>query len=506
MLIDQVRTFCKTHRLFEPGTVVVAVSGGADSLALLHSLMALRDDFGLTLHIATFDHRLRGSAGAADVQFVCHLAREWGIPVTAGSADVAALAQRESLGIEAAARQARYTFLAQVAKQVGALVIATGHNQNDQAETVLMHVLRGSGLAGLRGMLPKTPLSAIIPNLPSSYIVVRPLLDVPRAAIDAHLAELGIEPRTDQTNTDTTYTRNRLRYEVLPLLEQINPQVRAALARTGSMARDDYAALESYQPSLTQRGKRLSIDRAVFLGLPISQQRLLIRSAAQRLSPDISLDCDRTQAAVNLITEHKHGASLQLDRHLWLRVISDTITIYDDRDYPANCPQMTPGTSLTITGEGSYALPGVQWVIIVERIDPNLPHPPPSSPQAERGGRDLPVPPLYEIERGAWGEANPSVTLTLPNDSLIELRTRRAGDRFRPRGLRGHTQKLSDTLINMKVPTEWRDRIPLLVIDSDIAWFIAPLIDDVRPRVAEELRAQPTAQKSLWRFTFHSIL
>jgi len=471
-----------THRLFAAGSIVVAVSGGADSLALLHVLMALRDNFGLSLHVATFDHQLRGLAGAADVQFVNALARAWGVPVTAGSADVTALAQRESLGIEAAARKARYTFLAQVTDQIGATTIATGHNQDDQAETVLLHVLRGSGLAGLRGMLPKTPLSTIIPDLQSSRVVVRPLLNVPRAAIEAYVAQLSIAPRNDHTNTDTTYTRNRLRHEVLPLLEQINPQVRSALARTGSIARDDFAALESYLPSLTEQGKHLSIDRKAFLDLPVSQQRLLVRAAAQRLSPDISLDFDRTQSAIELITEHKHGVRSQLDRHIWLRVISGVITIYDDRDYPANCPQMTPGTGVTITGEGSYVLPGGQWTIVVERITP--------SPNSE----------------GAGGEANHSLIVALPNTPFIEVRTRRAGDRFRPQGLDGHTQKLSDTLINMKVPTEWRDQVPLLVINHEIVWFVAPLPGSVRSRLAEGLRTPPAEQKTLWRFTFYPIL
>lgn len=487
MLIDQVRTFCIIHQLFEPGSVVVAVSGGANSLALLHVLMALRDDFGLTLHIATFDHQLRGSVGASDVQFVCDLAKAWDVPVTAGSADVATLAERASLGIEAAARKVRYTFLMRVADQIGATVIATGHNQDDQAETVLMHVIRGAGLAGLRGMLPKTPLVTLIPDLKSPHSIVRPLLDIPRSAIDDYVTALGIQPRIDDTNADMAYTRNRLRHEVLPLLEQINPQVRRALARTGAIARDDYATLERFLPPLIQQGKHLLIDRQAFLDLPISQQRLLIRTATQRLSPAVALGFERTQAAVALIMEHTHGARMSLDQHLWLRVISGTIMIYDDRDYPADCPRMTPETSLTITGEGMYVLPGGAWELTVERL---ISH----------------AQPLSVDTRGAGGEARLSITLALRDDALIDLRARRVGDRFKPQGMGGHSQKLSDTLINMKVPTEWRARIPLLVISGEIAWFVAPLADGPQSRVAAGLMIPTAEQSSIWRFTFYPIL
>src|SRR5437764_11895792 len=125
MLIDQVRAYCLKHRLFEPGPVVVAVSGGADSLALLHLLLTLRDEFDLTLHVATFDHQIRGEQSAADVRFVQEIAAAWNVPCTAGSANVPEVAQQKRLGLEEAARQARYAFLAHVAASAGARHIAT---------------------------------------------------------------------------------------------------------------------------------------------------------------------------------------------------------------------------------------------------------------------------------------------------------------------------------------------------------------------------------------------
>ena len=157
-LLARVRQYAQRYRLFNPGeTLVVGVSGGPDSLCLLHLLRRLAPELRLWLHVAHLHHGLRGAEADADAAFVAELADCWGLPCTVGRADVAALAREAGLSLEEAARQARYRFLAEVAEAGGATTLAVGHNADDQAETVLMHFLRGSGAAGLRGMLPKTP-------------------------------------------------------------------------------------------------------------------------------------------------------------------------------------------------------------------------------------------------------------------------------------------------------------------------------------------------------------
>jgi tRNA(Ile)-lysidine synthetase-like protein len=473
MLIDQVRAFCIEHRLLEPGPLVVAVSGGADSLTLLHVLMALRAEFGLALHVATFDHRIRGPASAADVQFVQDVARAWGLPVTAGSEDVPDRAREESLNLEAAARKARYTFLVQVARQIGARQIALGHNQDDQAETVLMHVIRGAGLAGLRGMLPKTPINQIDSSLSAPLVVVRPLLGIPRAAIDEYLRTLGIEARIDQTNADTAYARNRIRREIMPLLETINPQARKALARTAEIARDEYEVLRSVLPQ-----DDLAIERAAFLALPVAQQRLWIRRAAQRLSPGCELGADRTAAAIALIAAHDHGVTLPLGRNAALRVLNGIVALSAAMPYPAECPDLPPGSSLILDGPGVVRLPGERWLVQIER----LPSDQPTNALRYLG-------PL-------------AVVLDVPVGARLELRTRQPGDRFRPHGAGGHSQKLSDTLINMKVQASWRACIPLLTVNGEIAWFVAPCGAGPRSRVAEPFAIREQARGTIWRFTF----
>ncbi len=159
-LVKQIQQAIERYDLLPHGEpVVVGVSGGPDSLCLLHVLRRLADDYGLTLHVAHLNHQIRGPEADADATFVADLAAEWGLACTVVARDVPSLARRHGLAIEEAARQARYTFLAGVAGQVGSRTVAVGHNADDQAETVLMHFLRGAGPAGLRGMLPLTPLT-----------------------------------------------------------------------------------------------------------------------------------------------------------------------------------------------------------------------------------------------------------------------------------------------------------------------------------------------------------
>ncbi len=463
--------YCLKYHLFEPGPVVVAVSGGADSLTLLHVLMTLRSRLGISLHVATFDHQIRGAASADDCRFVTALATAWGLTVTAGSADVPALAREWGMGLEAAARKARYTFLAGVARQIRTDQLALGHNQDDQAETVLMHVIRGTGLAGLRGMLPRTRE----PHL--DLIVIRPLLETLRTEIDAYLRDLGIEPCNDQTNADTTYTRNRLRHEVMPLLEAINPQVRKALARTAALAREDYEALHSITPSLEQHDTELSIDRATFLALPPGQQRLLIRLAVQQIAPQLELGYERTADATALVAEHVDRGSKSLGGTVQLRVANNRITVFDTTGFPDNCPWIETQSSVAIRGAGTFTLPGGGWLLEVERLDF--------------------VPTSYDL-------GPLSTYLALPDEALVTLRTRTAGDRFRPHGSGGHSQKLSDSLINMKVRAHWRGRMPLLIVDGEIAWFVAPTPDGPRGRIAEQFAVQQCDQRPVWRFSFRA--
>ena len=213
---ETVKRFALEHDLLRPGGVVVAVSGGTDSTALLLLLSDLAPDLGLVLHVAHFDHRLRRS-GAADAQFVSDLAARVGATVRVGRAESPPKSEDD-------ARRARYAFLERVATDRRASAIATGHTRDDQAETVLLHLTRGAGLAGLAGMRPARDR------------IVRPLLCVGRAETAAVCAAAGIDPREDPTNRALRYARNRIRRRVMPELAQINPQAASALARLADAA------------------------------------------------------------------------------------------------------------------------------------------------------------------------------------------------------------------------------------------------------------------------------
>lgn len=489
-LVERVAAAIGRGRLFEPGaTVVVGVSGGADSLTLLHVLMRLRARLGLTVVAATLDHGLRGDAGRMDAEHVRETAVAWGLRVIVGRADVSALARAGRPNVEEAARQVRYTFLLRAAQQAGAEVVAVGHNRDDQAETVLMHLIRGSGLNGLRGMLPRQRLSAyhLLPNAPITFDppedpaappawpwLVRPLLDVPRAAIDAYAEAHALRPRFDATNADTTLFRNRLRREVIPLLETINPNLRAALARTATVLQGDAALVHAAGEAALARaalaravrasGPAVTLDRAEWARLSVAEKRAVIRALTWRLRPALrDVSFEQVERALRIADGGATGAAATLPGGLLLRVGYDTLVVADaDAAVPfvADAPALAPGEQVSFgAGEQVRRLFGA-W-------------------EFEAG----PLP--TDADCAAWHADPLAAALIVLPDARLTLRTRQPGERFRPRGMGGQSQKLSDTLINMKVPAGWRDRVPLLAVDGEAAWFVAPTITGVRGRVAE---------------------
>src|SRR6266540_2005126 len=216
-ILSVVRAYARAQSLLRPGPLVLAVSGGADSTALSLLLAELQDEFGLVLHVAHFDHRARPLAAAGDAAFVAELANHIGATLRVGRADAPPKNEDD-------ARNSRYDFLRRVARDLGATAIATGHTRDDQAETVLLHLTRGSGLAGLAGMRPERDG------------IVRPLLAIGRSDTVAVCAAAGIAPREDPTNRSLRFARNRIRHRVLPELAKLNPEIGSAIARLADAA------------------------------------------------------------------------------------------------------------------------------------------------------------------------------------------------------------------------------------------------------------------------------
>ncbi|MBI5759648.1 MAG: tRNA lysidine(34) synthetase TilS [Planctomycetales bacterium] len=218
--------------------LLVGVSGGADSVSLLRGLLNLRESCSLTVTAAHMNHRLRGDASVADSAWVETLCRQLDVPVRVVELDVAAEAAANGIGIEEAARGARYRWLEQVAEETGCTHIAVAHTADDQAETILHHVLRGTGVAGLHGMKWHR-------HLPGGVILVRPLLDISRSAVIEFLRDLGQTFRDDTSNLDATFTRNRIRLDLLPRLRtEFNPQIDDALRRLGRQAAELHQLVE----------------------------------------------------------------------------------------------------------------------------------------------------------------------------------------------------------------------------------------------------------------------
>src|SRR6266566_2005556 len=279
MLETIITTYIDEHQLLPAsGDVVVGVSGGADSLCLLHLLDQLcgpgKRYPGVRLHAAHLNHKLRGEAGDRDAAAVTSIVASWGLPLTVGEIDVPALARTEQRSLEDAARVARYRFLREVAH---GQPIAVAHHADDQVETLLLHWLRGSGLAGLVGMLPR------------QQDIIRPLLEVSHAETVAYCRQHGLVPLEDASNSDARFLRNRIRHELLPLLESMNPGIRATILRNAQVVRVDAEWIEEQVNNawpavvVSENEDSIKLNASALLALPLSLQRHLLRRVTAQL-------------------------------------------------------------------------------------------------------------------------------------------------------------------------------------------------------------------------------
>lgn len=417
------------------GLVIVAVSGGCDSVALLHVLQQLRAHLGITLRIASLNHSLRGDEGRRDLAFVVDLAERWQIPYTAGEADVPQLSRDWGIGIEEAARRARYNFLAQVASGAGAERVAVGHHAGDQAETLLMRLARGTGIRGLRGMRSAGPM----PYHPQLHLI-RPLLTVSRAQLEAYCRLHSLPFRHDESNDDRSYARNYVRHTLMDLLRQLNPDVTGALGRLAEAAATDEDFIESQfeatvLPYVQVSSDRWRINRERLFALhPALQRRFLQRSFQMLARSPTSLAHTMTLALLQWARKAQTGKLRQLGASIQMRVSYEDLII--------ECDQVAPDRN------GYRLLPG-DWDIAIER----------EAPMHNYG---------MTIRLTLDAAPTSGISLNLPADLPLRLRTRRPGDRFKPKGMDGRSRKLKDWMIDRKIPREIRERIPLVCADGEI--------------------------------------
>ena len=463
-ILNQVKSYLRKHQLISAGErVVVGVSGGPDSVALLDILRQLAVQEGeFQLHVAHLHHGLRGADADADAQFVISLAEKWKLPYTVERIDLPEIAREEQLALEEAARRVRYAFLSRVAKTWGAQTIAVGHHADDQAETILMHLLRGAGPAGLRGMLPLTPLAdyRLLPTaapISSSLNLIRPLLELTRAQIIAYCEAAALDYRIDRSNQDTTYFRNQLRHEVLPYLAELNPQITERFCNLGEVLRADYKVLERATAEawdtllVAEHADAISFDLQAWHAQPLSIRRSLIRQAAYRLRKTLrDISFVHIENAVELAQRAETGSEATLPRELLVRIGYQTLTIadLDALHLPLERPWLSPGRSLALQIPGETTL-SAEWKLSAELLTE------------------------WELEEIRTNSAPLIAWLDLDKlGTALRLRTREIGDQFAPHGMDGHTMDLSDFLINVKLPARWRDHLPILVANDEIAWVV----------------------------------
>ena len=444
--------------------LLVAVSGGHDSLALLHALCHLRGDYGLTLCGAHLNHRLRGAESDADAEFARDTFERLGIPFTVGGVDVAAYRRQYKLSLEDAARRVRYSFLADAAAKHGAEAIALGHTADDQAETVLMHIIRGSGLDGLRGM--QTLDGRTIGG--RQVALFRPMLSLSRAETEAYCGALGLTPRVDPSNSSPEFLRNRIRMELVPLLEQMNPSARDALVRLARNATQDSEYIWERADAVWREVAQTIESGVIRLdAVALGKEHAAIRGRVLRRA---------IEAAGGEITQ----------RH-----ILDMMAMLGD----------APGKRLHLSGGRGFVTGyGEAYVGIVEVVeDALMPLP------ALRGEFPMPVPgearvegwhiTIANIDRQDVGDVRDvrdelehrdpvhpckfNFSEMLDMDCVgegLRVRGRLPGDRFQPLGMDG-SKSLREFMIDARIPRGWRDGLPLMVSERGIVcvpgWRIA---------------------------------
>ena len=449
--------------------VVIGVSGGPDSLALLDSLYRL----GYPLIVAHLNHRIRPE-GEREALQVEKLAAERTLAYVGEEFNVPVYASEHGLSIEEAARVIRYGFLFKVASERGAQAVGVGHTADDQVETVLMHLLRGTGLAGLRGMEYAT-----LPNPWSQTIpLIRPLLGIWRSEVLAYLNENNLQPIEDISNQDVAYFRNRVRHELIPLLETYNPGIRRALWRTSEIVKGDLAVIEQVIDQAWDRclhemeAGSLSFRLSDFQAQIPGVQRHLLRRAIRSLRPDSGdIDFAVIERGVRFAAEAQAGSQMELVHGLKFTLEAGILWLADcstELPVKANWPRMEAERVVNLALPGKVGL-SAHWEMRSSK----------AVPIHGVDDRFLKNADPYKI----WVDAD---QLALP----LVVRSRQRGDWMSPLGMEGRTVKISDLMINRKVPKRARDHWPLLCDQLGVIWIPGM-------HMSHRVRIRPATQRAI---------
>ncbi len=434
-MLQQVFQTIERQAMWPKGAhLLVAVSGGADSMALLYALVSVQRTQRIRLTVAHLHHGIRARAADRDAAFVRRAADALGLPFVSARVDVPARAAATGESIEMAARAARYEFFRAVAREVDAYAVVTAHTADDQAETLLLRLLRGSGLQGLGGIAPVTTIGGVR--------LVRPLLGISRTEIELFLRARKIEWREDATNRDAAYLRNRVRHTLLPLLEkEFQPAIRRLLCRTAEVLREDQNVIAPLVQRATARAKRagggLSVPALKKLK-PALRHRVVLDWLRENGVPEARIGFDVVSRLDALLAR---GGSLNLVKGLTLRADATALSVSIPKKSAAQKSQRAVALGTTAEIEwGSLRITASPWRGIIR-------------PRAARVG-------VFPCEA--------SVRLPKKGERLA-IRAWRAGDRIAPVGMAGSV-KLQDLFVDQKVPQVERANIPVVVCGARVVW------------------------------------
>jgi tRNA(Ile)-lysidine synthase len=446
--------------------LVVAVSGGPDSVCLLHILSGLRQELGIELHVAHLNHQLRGAESEADADYVAKLARRLGIPYTVESRDVRSYQTQHHISLEEAAREVRYNFLALVATEVGAERVAVGHTADDHVETILMHLIRGSGTRGMRGLLPINHWTSSA----GSLTIIRPLLELSREDTTSYCRRHHLQPRTDASNLSPEPLRNRIRHYLLPELCKYNPQISETLLRLARSAADDLDFIDTESRRLLGtvariEGNSVIIDKKSFLALPPALKRHLLRAFIESLLGNLKdIEATHIEDIIEAL-DKPAGKAIVLPCGLNFTIEYDRYVLAPDSVSPCPFPLLESEFDLKIPGKTSASGWDIKATII-----------PPSAARVKAGKADD-FTACFDFDR------------TL---GKLSVRRRLPGDRFQPLGM-AQPKKLNEFMIDARIPRAWRRRIPIVCSAGQILWVVGWRIDErfkVTEKTGKVLRLQ----------------
>lgn len=454
-LIKRVKDSIDKYNLVSNGDkVIVSVSGGPDSVVLLHVLWCLRSDYNLDLHVFHLDHMFRGEESEADAEYVAQFAAKLAVPKTIMKHDVPAYIEETGLSKQAAARKIRYKLCNELAEEIGADKIAIGQHADDQAETVLMNFLRGAGLEGLSGIAPIREEKFI-----------RPLLDVWREDIEQYCQEYNLNPRLDSSNLKPIYLRNKIRLELLPhLAAEFNDSIKENLNRMAGVLRVENNFLANQAKKkydnlvLNEEEEELILELNDLQILDLALQRRVIRRAiVEFCGTKKDYYFQHIKQIEELIAEGSTGSRLQLPRGLRVKKSYGVLKFFWQDNNLVKDESFIKKYSIP----GQYQIPELGLEIELKIIE------------ADSNWRAL----LKNTDKFYFDQQ-------LIGDQ-IKIRNRRAGDRFQPLGMQG-SKKLKDFLIDEKIPREEREQIPIFTTLTGKIFAIGDLRIDERFKITEQ--------------------